>query len=145
MKKALTIMVIILLLILLAVFSFFSWGIYDEGVRAGTILRISKKGVIWKTYEGQLDLASFGALKNVNPLAETFDFSVEPNQDSIVRLLEKVALSGERVNLRYIKRYMILPWRGKTKYFIRGVEQSSRPAPQPIPSEPFNHKPELAR
>ena len=33
---------------------------------------------IWKTYEGQLDLGSLGALKNVSPLAETFDFSVEP-------------------------------------------------------------------
>ncbi|MBL7137639.1 MAG: 6-phosphogluconate dehydrogenase [Bacteroidales bacterium] len=139
MKKALTITVIILLAILFGVFSFLYWGVYDEGVRAGTVLRISKKGVIWKTYEGQLSLESFGALKRVSPLAETFDFSVERNNDSIVRLLESVALSGDRVNLRYIKRYMVFPWRGKTKYFVLGVEQGLNPRPPSPQPEPFGH------
>ena len=139
MKKALTITVIILLIMLFGVFSFLYWGIYDEGIRAGTVLRISKKGVIWKTYEGQLDLASFGALKKVSPFAETFDFSVDRNNDSIVRLLESVALSGDRVNLRYIKRYMVFPWRGKTKYFVEGVEQSATYRPPPDKPEPFTH------
>jgi len=139
MKKALTYTVVILLVILFGVFTFFYWGVYDEGVRAGTVLRISKQGIIWKTYEGQLDLASFGALKNVSPIAGTFDFSVEPENDSIVKLLEQVALSGERVNLRYIKRYMTFPWRGKTKYFIRGVDQSPNPGLQKPKPEPFTN------
>jgi len=139
MKKALTFTVIILMVILFGVFSFLYWGIYDEGVRAGTVLRISKQGVIWKTYEGHLDLASFGALKKVSPIAGTFDFSVEPKNDSVVRLLEKVSLTGERVNLRYFKRYMVFPWRGKTKYFIQGVEQSANPTPQPQQPVPFTH------
>ncbi|MBE0646149.1 MAG: hypothetical protein IH596_00025 [Bacteroidales bacterium] len=139
MKKTLTVTVIILLAVLFGVFSFLYWGVYDEGVRAGTVLRISKQGVIWKTYEGQLDLSSFGALKKVSPIAGTFDFSVEPSNDSIVKLLEKVSLSGERVNLRYIKRYMTFPWRGKTKYFIEGVEQSPNPTPQPPQTTPFTN------
>ncbi|MFC2102092.1 6-phosphogluconate dehydrogenase [Bacteroidota bacterium] len=139
MKKALTIIVIILLVALFGVFSFLYWGVYDEGVRAGTVLRISKQGVLWKTYEGQLDLSSFGALKKVSPIAGTFDFSVEPSNDSIVKLLEKVSLSGERVNLRYIKRYMTFPWRGKTKYFIIGVERSAVPVTQPPQPTPFTH------
>ncbi len=139
MKKALIITVIIILVILGGIFSFLYWGVYDEGVRAGTVLRVSKQGILWKTYEGQLDLASFGALKKVSPIAGTFDFSVEPGNDSIVRLLEKVSLSGERVNLRYIKRYMTFPWRGKTKYFIEGVEQSPTPAQQPPQRDPFTN------
>ena len=139
MKKALTIAVIILLAILLGVFSFLYWGTYDEGIRAGTVLRISKKGVIWKTYEGQLGLESFGALKKVSPLAETFDFSVERGNDSIVRLLEYVALSGDRINLRYFKRYMVFPWRGKTKYFVTCVEQSFTPRAMQSQKEPFGH------
>lgn len=137
MKKALLFTVIIILVIFAGIGSFLYWGIYDEGVRAGTVLRISKQGILWKTYEGQLDLASFGALKNVSPIAVTFDFSVEPRNDSIVSLLEKVSLSGERVNLRYIKRYMIFPWRGKTKYFIQGVDRSIHPVLQSSPPDPF--------
>lgn len=139
MKKAFTITVIILVAILAGIGSFLYFGVYDEGIRAGTVLRLSRKGVIWKTYEGQLSLASFGALKGTNPLAETFDFSVEPGNDSIARLLESVALSGERVNLRYIKRYVSVPWRGKTKYFVRGVERAMHPTPPVEHQEPFGH------
>jgi len=139
MKKALIITLIIILSIAIGIFSFLYWGVYDEGVRAGTVLRVSKQGILWKTYEGQLDLASFGALKKVSPIAGTFDFSVEPDNDSIVKQLEQVALSGERVNLRYIKRYMTFPWRGKTKYFIEGVEKSVHPSQQPQQPAPFTN------
>jgi hypothetical protein len=116
----------LLILILVLVVGFFAlayFGIYDEGVRAGSVVRISKKGVMFKTYEGQLNLQSFGALKNASPFAETFDFSVEKSKPEVVRELEAVALSGERVNLHYVKRYVRFPWRGDTKYFIIGVER----------------------
>ena len=114
------------LVIGIAVFSFYYWGVYDEGLRAGTVLRISKKGMLFKTHEGQLNVQTFGALKNVNPIMESFDFSVEPDNEQVIRALEAVALSGERVNLHYIKRYAVFPWRGDTKYFITRVERLSQ-------------------
>jgi hypothetical protein len=116
-------LLIIVLIIILGLGSLMYFGIYDQGVRAGNIVRISKKGMVFKTYEGQLNLQSFGALKGTTPFAETFDFSVEKGKPEVVRELEAVALSGERVNLHYIKRYMKFPWRGETKYFITGVER----------------------
>src|SRR5688572_20459915 len=85
------------------VFSVMYWGVYDEGVRAGNVLRVSKKGMLFKTYEGQLNLQTFGALKGANPIMESFDFSVEPGNDQVIKDLETVALSGERVNLHYVK------------------------------------------
>lgn len=118
------ILLLIILVFLAGLFSFLYWGIYDEGVRAGNVVRVSKKGVLFKTYEGQLNLQSFGALKGTTPFAETFDFSVENSKPDVVRELEAVALSGERVNLHYIKRYAKFPWRGKTLYFIREVERT---------------------
>lgn len=139
MKKFFTISLIVLLVVGAGVFSFLYWGVYDEGVRAGVVLRISKQGILWKTYEGQLSIESFGALKHVSPLAETFDFSVERKNDSIVKQLEQVSLSGQRVNLRYIKRYTTFPWRGKTKYFIIGVEKGAGSSPETRPSGLFNH------
>ena len=105
------------------IFSVMYWGVYDEGVRAGNVLRISKKGMIFKTYEGQLNLQTFGALKGANPIMESFDFSVEGDDEQVLKDLEAVALSGERVNLHYIKRYATFPWRGDTKYFITKVER----------------------
>lgn len=99
------------------------WGVYDEGVRAGTVLRISKKGMIFKTYEGQLNVQTFGAIKGANPIMEAFDFSVSAADQDVVETLQEVSLSGERVNLHYVARYAAFPWRGDTKYFITKVER----------------------
>lgn len=114
---------LIALVLFLLVMSFFYWGTYESGVMAGKVLRISEKGMIFKTHEGKLSLESFGALKGVSPVAETFDFSVANDQTEVVQQLNEVALSGERVNLHFEKRYMRFPWRGDTKYFIVKVER----------------------
>jgi len=116
-------LLIILLVLVAGIYVLLYFGIYDEGVRAGNVVRISKKGIVFKTYEGQLNLQSFGALKGASTFAETFDFSVENNKPEVIRELEAVALSGERVNLHYIKRYSKFPWRGGTKYFVISVER----------------------
>lgn len=102
------------------------WGVYDEGVRAGTVLRISKKGMLFKTYEGQLNVESFGAIRGAHPIAEVFDFSVAGEQQQVIQDLQRAALSGERVNLHYVARYAVFPWRGDTKYFITKVERAER-------------------
>jgi hypothetical protein len=121
-RRVFRILIISTIVIGLATFSFFYWAVYDEGVRAGIVLRVSKKGIIFKTYEGQLNTQTFGSLKGVSPIMEAFDFSVT-DDEQVVNDLEAVALSGERVNLHYIKRYTRFPWRGDTKYFITKVER----------------------
>ena len=113
-------------LLLVAIAAFLYWGTYEEGVMAGKIIRISQKGLIFKTYEAKLGLESFGALRGTSPIAETFDFSVEPSNHELVKELEQVALSGERVNIHYKKRYIRVPWRGSTKYFATRVERIQR-------------------
>jgi len=119
---------ILAFIVFLAICAFSYWGTYEEGVMAGKILRISKKGVVFKTYEGKLSLESFGALKSASPIAETFDFSVENNEKEVIKQLEEVALSGERINLHFVKRYMAFPWRGNTKYFAVQVERTKQPS-----------------
>ena len=111
------------LIIGLAVFSFMYWATYEDGVMAGKVLRISQKGVAFKTYEGKIHLETFGALKGASPIAESFDFSVEKSEQDLIKELEQVALSGERVNLYFVKRYVAFPWRGDTKYFATRVER----------------------
>ncbi len=113
-----------LTVILLITFSFFYWGVYENGLMAGKVLRISKKGFVFKTYEGKLNLETFGALKGVSPIAESFDFSVEASELELIKQLEDVSLSVERINLYFTKRYMVFPWRGETKYFATKLERS---------------------
>ena len=123
-KKIVKRILIFGLIIGLAVCAFFYWATYESGVMAGKVLRISEKGMIFKTHEGKLNLETFGALKGTSPIAESFDFSVEGSEAEVLKQLEEVALSGERVNLYFIKRYMTFPWRGDTKYFINKVERA---------------------
>jgi hypothetical protein len=115
---------IVLLAVLLILFCFFYWGTYESGVMAGKVLRISEKGLVFKTFEGKLSLDTFGALKGVSPIAETFDFSVGKRDTTVISNLGQVALSGERVNLHFKKRYMRFFWRGDTKYFVIKVERN---------------------
>ena len=116
-------LLLVVLIIGIGVLSFAYWGTYEKGVMAGKVLRITEKGIIFKTHEGKISLDSFGALKGVSPVAETFDFSIESDQTEVIQKLSDVALSGERVNLYFVKRYMRFPWRGDTKYFVTKVER----------------------
>lgn len=122
MKLVKRILVLIVLL-LLGFLAFLYWGSYERGVMAGRVLRVGEKGYLFKTYEAKLSIESFGAMKGVSPIAETFDFSVSSDQDSIVKQLQEVALTGERVSVHYVKRYIRVPWRGSTKYFAVEIER----------------------
>jgi hypothetical protein len=122
-KKVVKVIGISLLLIAIAVFSFLYWATYEEGVMAGKVLRVSQKGMLFKTYEGKINLETFGALKGTSPIAESFDFSVYKSDTDLIQELQKVSLSGERVNLYFEKHYMTFPWRGDTKYFVTRVER----------------------
>ena len=115
--------VVIGILLLGGLLAFWQWGVYEDGVMAGKVLRVTEKGFLFKTYEGKLNLETFGALKGASPIAESFDFSVEKSKEEVIQQLQEVALSGERVNLYFIKRYVAFPWRGETKYFVEKVER----------------------
>jgi len=126
-KKFFRRLLAIVVILLIAVMLFFYYGVYSSGVRAGVVLKVSNKGAIFKTYEGQLDLLSFGAVKSSNQLSQTFEFSIEKDNRQLINELEEVALSGERVRLRYDEKYVVLPWRGDTKYFVTEIERSATP------------------
>lgn len=134
MKKILAIVVVLIL----GVFSFFYWVSYEEGYWAGKVLSVSKKGILFKTYEGRLSMESFGALKNTSPIAEVRDFSVEGSNEEVLKELEHVALTGERVNLKFKRMFVRFFWRGDTKYFVTGVERltPNTPSPPATPQTP---------
>lgn len=125
-KKALFYTTFLTVVIAAGVFSFYYFGVYEKGVMSGRVMRITEKGVVFKTYEGKIQLETFGALKGKGALNETFDFSVERKQKDIIEQLQQVSLSGERVNLHFIKRYARFFWRGDTRYFVVEVEREEK-------------------
>jgi hypothetical protein len=114
-----------IVIIALAVLAFLYFGTYSEGTRAGIIMKVSKKGTIFKTWEGQMNLETFGAVKTDNIVSETFSFSIEKGNQQLIDDLNAAALSGDRVNLKYKQRYIKVAWRGESKYFAVGVERGA--------------------
>jgi len=110
-----------------AALGYFYFGNYSQGVRSGVVVKVSKKGFLFKTYEGQLNLLTFGASRSQNMVAETFDFSVTTSETEIIKTLEEASLSGERVSLHYVEKFMTFPWRGDTKYLIVKIERQPNP------------------
>ena len=86
---------------------------YSSGERAGFLQKVSKRGWLCKTWEGELQLS---AIPGSQP--EKFNFTTR--SDSIAAILNK--LNGERVVLDY-KQHKGIPGTcfGDTEYFVVGV------------------------
>ena len=87
---------------------------YSDGYRAGELVKSTHKGVIVKTWEGEI---SQGVSE-----AQIFKFSVEDNEKEVIKLLQD--LQGNHVKLTYKERYSSIFWLGDTKYFITAVEKT---------------------
>jgi hypothetical protein len=130
----------VMLLLGIGVMLFLYYGSFSEGTRSGVVIKMSKRGMLFKTWEGQLNLQSFGALEpGGNQLNEVFNFSVGSGKDSLCSLLEDVSLTGERVRLDYVERYVTFPWRGETKYFVTGVQRSGKQVDISTDRSPVGH------
>lgn len=91
---------------------------YSEGTRAGTLIKMSYKGVLLKTYEGQLNLGGFQTNGQDGVVGNIWEFSVW--SDDIYKELQN--FEGKRVKLHYRQKFKAMPWQGKTDYFIFKVE-----------------------
>jgi uncharacterized protein YxeA len=114
MKKILISVFAIIFLVIGLYFTIVYYMPYSEGYRAGKLVKISHKGVIFKTWEGEISQGVSNA--------QVFEFSVEDKEKSVIKLLQKY--QGEFVKLTYKERYRTFPWLGDTKYFITKVEKT---------------------
>ncbi|HND88101.1 MAG TPA: hypothetical protein PK971_07230 [Saprospiraceae bacterium] len=86
----------------------------SEGSRTGTLFKISKKGVVFKTYEGQLHLAGSVMLTQQS----TWDFSAK--DAAVYEELQRV--EGKTVTLHYKEVVDAFPWQGDTDYLVYKIE-----------------------
>ena len=127
---------LILLVFLLITFGIFyyltAWS-YSDGERAGTISKYSRRGYVFKTWEGVLNVGGFsGETGSLTP--QYFDFSVK--DDSVAQLINQAVKTGQRVTLHYEEKLVQLPWNGETKYFVTGMEIVDSPYRYGLPGQP---------
>lgn len=104
-------------MLFMGVYAFIYFVPYSEGIRSGELIKISRKGVVIKTWEGQISQGISGA--------QIFSFSVLDKEAEAISRLEE--FQGEYVKLYYEERYATFPWLGDTKYFITRVERDESP------------------
>mgnify|MGYP006269917555 CR=1 FL=1 len=121
-KRVLVIGGIALLLIGLIGGSVAVFGTYSDGSRVGKIIKFSKKGLVFKTYEGELSLGAVSQGED-GALTEKWGFSVTRGNDEIIQKINKAMDDGYEVRLYYKEKYFQFDWRGDTKYFIWQVEE----------------------
>lgn len=86
---------------------------FSEGFRSGELVKVSKKGILFKTWEGEI---SQGVSE-----AQRFSFSIEKDQERIIVLMKEY--QGKFVRLTYKERFASFPWLGDTLYFIIDIER----------------------
>lgn len=122
MKKILTWSIAIIVVVLSFLIYWNYYNTYSEGNRSGVLQKFSKKGNIFKTYEGELIMSSIASTGNVTIASEKFFFSV--TSDSLAQVLFN--LEGKRVTLHYEQKRKHLPWNGESDYFVSGVVQAEK-------------------
>ena len=106
------------LILPLLIFALYTWvtltWVYSSGERAGYVQKLSEKGYVCKTYEGELVLVSMPGTQ-----AEKFFFTVK-NADLSRKINESI---GKKVVLTY-EEHKGIPSScfGETSYFVQAVK-----------------------
>jgi len=122
-KKLKKYLYILLTLFVLVVAAYIYWSFfftYSDGYRAGLLQKFSRKGNIFKTYEGEMILSSVQSNNNVALASEKFIFSV--SDENLATQLD--SLQGKNVVVHYSQKHNTLPWRGESEYIVNSAKLS---------------------
>ena len=90
----------------------------SEGTQAGVLIRFAQKGVVIKTYEGELNIGGMNTVPNTAQQNETWAFSVR-DKATAEKLMQ---MTGRKVSLHYSEVVKSMPWQGQTDVFVDGAE-----------------------
>ena len=90
---------------------------YSTGTRAGELIKVSQKGVIFKTWEGEISQGISGA--------QIFSFSIMDDDQEVIEQLNE--LQGQYVKLEYTQRYRTFFIWGDSKHFVTKVIPEKSP------------------
>jgi len=93
---------------------------YSTGTRVGVVTKLSKKGIVWDSWEGELLMALPSEVGgSVQP--EKFSFSIGGNDTVVVSMVQAAMKSGKRVELVY-RQWLCAPPTIDTQYVIIDVK-----------------------
>jgi len=100
------------------VVTYFSYGV---GFRVGTLAKLSKKGFLFKTYEGELQQGFLEHNPDSGVATRLWTFSVH-NEPEVLAQFDEALKKGGHVKVHYVEKLRTLPWVGDTKYLVTHLE-----------------------
>lgn len=111
----------LLALILIAIIYVFICGIsYSTGTRTGVVIKLSKKGYVFKTYEGELNLGGISEGDGTLMPTRIWKFSVQRNNTAVYDAITQS--EGKHVRLYYKEVLKNFFWQSETPYLIEKME-----------------------
>ncbi|WP_299287478.1 hypothetical protein [uncultured Mucilaginibacter sp.] len=118
MKRPVTIISIVLILLIAGFIYYRYFFVFGEGVKAGELNYIVKKGYIFKTNEGRLIQTGIRSGANQGSISSNeFMFSITDQ-----RIANQLETSGGKLVQLHYKEYIgTLPWRGVSNFVVDSV------------------------
>jgi hypothetical protein len=113
MKKAGLILLAVIIVILGLSYAYTQYT-YSEGNRAGILIKFSKKGNVFKTYEGEVNQIGLSQVPQGGLMNNIWDFSVK--DPAVAETLSH--MEGKSVTLHYKEIKHAFIWQGETNYFV---------------------------
>lgn len=108
-------------LVLLLGFGVFVWWryyyTYSDGNRFGLLQKFSRRGNLFKTFEGELILSSVKGNQNITLASEKFYFSV--TDEGVAQKMHE--MQGQNVTVHYEQKNSAAFWRGDSEYIVDSV------------------------
>lgn len=121
------------LIIIVAAIALFWWRFYfvfGEGVKAGELNFVVRKGYLFKTWEGRMIQTGYKAQVPGSVQSNEFDFSIVDEA-----IAEKLKVSGGLIiEVGYKEHLGALPWRGNSKYVVDTILAIKE---KPGPASPY--------
>jgi hypothetical protein len=117
MKKFLGWLLGLLVAFLVIFFLVRYYFVFGEGVKAGELNYVVKKGYIFKTYEGKL--IQNGLRSKAPGTIQSYEFEFSISDEAVAQKL--MLNSGKNVELHYKEYIGAVPWRGYSEFIVDSI------------------------
>lgn len=107
---------IVTIIILFVAYVFICGFTYSSGTRTGIVIKVSQKGYVFKTYEGELNLGGFSQGEGTIMVKNIWNFSIQRNDTAIYNAITRS--EGKQMRLHYKEVIRHFFWQSETPYFI---------------------------
>jgi len=117
MRRFLGILTLLIILVIVGVVYWRYYWVFGEGVKAGELNYVVRKGYLFKTYEGKL--IQSGLRSRTPGSVQSYEFEFSVSNEGIAKQL--MVNGGKEVELHYKEYLGAIAWRGYSKYVVDSI------------------------